>query len=65
MRFKFTYNTNSTQWNYDKKTVTVESSSVTLDELLEDFKDFLAGCGYQVQGKELAVLEPLEAEKDQ
>lgn len=33
---------------FDTTTVIVESSSVSLEDVLEDFKEFLLACGYQI-----------------
>ncbi len=35
--------------SYDTTTVVVESSAITVSQILEDFKDFLMACGYQIK----------------
>lgn len=35
---------------YDKTTVTIESESATLPDLLQDFKDFLLASGFVIDG---------------
>lgn len=39
------------------KTIVLETNSVSLSNLFEDFQDFLAGAGFQVQGKSLDLID--------
>ena len=46
---------------FDTTNVVVESNAVTLPEILEDFKEFLMACGYQIKPSEqLALYEEQE-----
>jgi hypothetical protein len=43
---------------HDKNRIEFSSQSVTLTDILEDFKCFLMACGYPIDfGDELAVIE--------
>lgn len=44
---------------FDNTNVSIESESISLPELLEDFADFLRGCGFQIDGH-LDVIEDEE-----
>lgn len=43
---------------FDNTDVIIETQSLTVTDLLEDFKDFLNGCGYIINGT--LVIEPDE-----
>lgn len=45
--------------NFNGSKLTFESSSVSLDQILTDFADFLRGCGFQINGY-LDVINPDE-----
>lgn len=41
---------------FDNTDVTIESDSVTLTDLLDDFKSFLLACGYVIRPEEDIVI---------
>jgi len=48
---KFTFINRRDENNaFDNKDTIVHSDEITLSDILEDFRLFLAGCGYQVNG---------------
>jgi hypothetical protein len=63
MSSKFTFNYEYRDFSTGKidKIVTLESSSVSLSDLLADFRDFLRGCGFQVE-EDIVVDYPEESE---
>ena len=60
-RFTFTKHVEDTN-KFDTYNLTMESSSVTLTELLLDFEAFLKGCGYVFSGELTLVEEDASSE---
>lgn len=49
---------------FSTSTVIVESSAVTIDKVLEDFEDFLRGCGYYFKGNLEIVEDDINETRD-
>ncbi len=40
-----------------EKSVTLISDSIVLEDVIEDFQDFLSGCGYSFKGQSITLTE--------
>jgi hypothetical protein len=45
---------------FDTTNVTIESNAVTMPQLIEDFKDFLAACGFPISHNDNLIIEEEE-----
>jgi hypothetical protein len=49
---------------FDQSDVIIRTSALTLPDILEDFADFLRGCGFSINGVIDVVEDDLEEKKE-